>query len=222
VDFRDIWSPVWSGRRRYIMAIGLIGGTFNPIHMGHLLIGEYIREEWSLDRIIYIPSANPPHKTGGEVLDAGSRMRLVELAIRDNPYFQLSDVELRREGYSYTIDSIREMSIEYPYEKLYFIIGTDTLFELETWKQFKEIAKEIEFLMYGRGTHSVVDIEEKLRYMRDEYGFKIKRSTGPELEISSTQIRDRIRRGLSIKYMVPDALIEEIEKESLFKGEYNG
>jgi nicotinate-nucleotide adenylyltransferase len=114
------------------------------------------------------------------------------------------------------------MSIEYPYEKLYFIIGTDTLFELETWKQFKEIAKEIEFVMYGRGTHSVVDIGEKLRHMRDEYGFKIKRSTGPELEISSTQIRDRIRRGLSIKYMVPDALIEEIERESLFKGEYNG
>ena len=204
------------------MAIGLIGGTFNPIHMGHLLIGEFIREEWNLDRIIYIPSANPPHKTGGEVVDAGSRMKLVELAIRDNPYFQLSDVEFRREGYSYTIDTIREMSIEYPYEKLYFIIGTDTLFELETWKQFKEIAKEIEFVMYGRGTHSVVDIEEKLRHMRDEYGFKIKRSTGPELEISSTQIRDRIRRGLSIKYMVPDALIEEIEKESLFKGEYNG
>ena len=190
--------------------------------MGHLLIGEFIREEWNLDRIIYIPSANPPHKTGGEVVDAGSRMKLVELAIRDNPYFQLSDVEFRREGYSYTIDTIREMSIEYPYEKLYFIIGTDTLFELETWKQFKEIAKEIEFVMYGRGTHSVVDIEEKLRHMRDEYGFKIKRSTGPELEISSTQIRDRIRRGLSIKYMVPDALIEEIEKESLFKGEYNG
>lgn len=201
------------------MAIGLIGGTFNPIHMGHLLIGEYIREEWDLDRIIYIPSANPPHKTGGDVMEAGNRMKLVELAIRDNPYFQLSDIEFRREGYSYTIDTIRQMSIEYPYEKLYFIIGTDTLFELETWKQFKEIAKEIEFIMYGRGTHSAKDVDEKLRHLGDEYEFRIYRSTGPEVEISSTQIRDRIKRGLSIKYMVPDALMEEIEKESLFKGE---
>lgn len=201
------------------MAIGLMGGTFNPIHMGHLLIGEYIREEWDLDRVIYIPSANPPHKTGGDVIDADNRMRLVELAIWDNPNFQLSDIEFRREGYSYTIDTIRQMSIEYPYEKLYFIIGTDTLFELETWRNFQEIAKEIEFIMYGRGTHGETAVENKLEYLREEYDLRIHRSKGPEVEISSTQIRDRIRRGLSIKYMIPNALIEEIRRESLFKGE---
>ena len=201
------------------MAIGLIGGTFNPIHMGHLLVGEYIRDEWDLDKVIYIPSANPPHKIGGDVIDASYRMRLVELAIEDNPYFQMSDIEFRREGYSYTIDTIRQMSIEYPYEKLYFIIGTDTLFELETWKNFKEIAKEIDFIMYGRGTHSEEEIEKKLWSLRNGYGFKINRSKGPEVEISSTQIRDRINKGQSVKYMIPDILIEEIKRESLYKGE---
>lgn len=201
------------------MAIGLMGGTFNPIHLGHLLMGEYIREEWDLEKVIYIPSGNPPHKTEVDVLDSAYRLRLVELAVKDNPYFQMSDIEFSREGFSYTIDTIRQMSIEYPYERLYFIIGTDTLFELETWKNFQEIAKEIEFIMYGRSSHSEEDIQNKISGLRNDYGFRINRSKGPEIEISSTQIRDRVKRGLSVKYMIPDILIEEIRKESLFKGE---
>ncbi|HZH93494.1 MAG TPA: nicotinate-nucleotide adenylyltransferase [Tissierellaceae bacterium] len=201
------------------MAIGLMGGTFNPIHLGHLLMGEYIREEWDLEKVIYIPSGNPPHKTEVDVLDSAYRLRLVELAVKDNPYFQMSDIEFSREGFSYTIDTIRQMSIEYPYERLYFIIGTDTLFELETWKNFQEIAKEIEFIMYGRSNHSEEDIQNKISGLRNDYGFRINRSKGPEIEISSTQIRDRVKRGLSVKYMIPDILIEEIRKESLFKGE---
>lgn len=201
------------------MAIGLMGGTFNPIHLGHLLMGEYIREEWDLEKVIYIPSGNPPHKTEVDVLDSAYRLRLVELAVKDNPYFQMSDIEFSREGFSYTIDTIRQMSIEYPYERLYFIIGTDTLFELETWKNFQEIAKEIEFIMYGRSSHSEEDIQNKISGLRNDYGFRINRSKGPEIEISSTLIRDRVKRGLSVKYMIPDILIEEIRKESLFKGE---
>ncbi|WP_422486276.1 nicotinate-nucleotide adenylyltransferase [Gudongella sp. DL1XJH-153] len=201
------------------MAIGLMGGTFNPIHMGHLLIGEYIREEWKLSKVIYIPSGNPPHKTGGEVLEASHRVKLVQLAIENNSFFELSFIELNREGFSFTIDTIRQMHLEYPYEKLYFIIGTDTLFELETWKSFQKIANEIEFIMYGRGRHSKKDVEEKLQNLREKHGFRIHRSNGPEIEISSTNIRDRINKGLSVKYMIPDSLIEEIEKESLYKGE---
>ncbi|MGM0395471.1 MAG: nicotinate-nucleotide adenylyltransferase [Bacillota bacterium] len=201
------------------MAIGLIGGTFNPIHIGHLLIGEYIREEWKLKKIIYIPSGNPPHKTDTKVIDAAHRMRLVELAIENNPHFQLSNVEIKRNGYSFTIDTIRQLSVEYPYEKLYFIIGADTLFELETWKQFKEVAKEIEFIMYGRGSYDNDEINKKINNLNTSYGFRINRSEGPEVEISSTEIRDRIKRGLSVRYMIPDNLIEEIDRESLYKGE---
>ena len=201
------------------MAIGLMGGTFNPIHVGHLLIGEYIREEWQLDKIIYIPAGNPPHKTGKEVIEARHRKKLVELAIKGNKNFQVSDVEISREGYSFTIDTIRQISIEYPYEKLFFLIGTDTMFELESWKKFKEIAKEIDFIIYGRGTHSKSEVERKIKFLSDNYGFRIHKSLGPELEISSTDIRKRLRNNLSVRYMIPDILIDEIRRKSLYKGD---
>lgn len=201
------------------MAIGLMGGTFNPIHIGHLLIGEYIREEWELDKIIYIPAGNPPHKRGNEVIEAKHRKKLVELAIRNNQSFLLSDIEISREGYSYTIDTVRQISIEYPYEKLYFLIGTDILFELENWKRFKEIAEEIDFIIYGRGTHSKNEVEKRIQFLNNSYGFRIHKSLGPEIEISSTDIRNRLKNDLSVKYMLPDSLIDEIIRNSLYIGD---
>lgn len=198
------------------MAIGIMGGTFNPVHIGHLMVAEFVREEYHLDKVLFIPSGNPPHKSKEKIAPCEMRKRLVEVAIETNPYFELDDMEIKRGGTTYTIDTIRQLSVEYPYEKLYFIIGTDTLFELQKWKDYREVAKNTEFILYGRGSKDPSHIERTMEILRRDHGFNINLSKGPEVELSSTNIRDRISKGLSIRYMVPDRVMEEIMKSNLY------
>ena len=116
------------------MKIGIMGGTFNPIHHGHLILSEYIRTETGLDKIVFIPTGLPPHKVGEEVLEGRIRLEMVQLAIRNNPYFTWSDMEIRRKETSYTIDTIGELKRLYDKAQLYLIIGADNLLSIHTWK----------------------------------------------------------------------------------------
>lgn len=199
------------------MKIGLMGGTFNPIHNGHLIISEHIRDSIGLDKIIFIPSGNPPHKASDDLLRAEIRKDLTLLAILSNPKFSLSTIEIERAGKSYTIDTIRELKKQYSEDELYFIIGADSLFELNLWKDYEELLRITNFIVVDRPGANNSEIDTIIHNLQKNYGAIIKRVDIPLIEISSTDIRNRIKKGLSIKYLVPDKVEEFIINEGLYK-----
>ena len=197
---------------------GIFGGTFNPIHYGHLLICEYLKEELDLDKIIFIPTGNPPHKD----LDVSAEHRydMVKLAIESNPGFEISDIETKRVKLSYTVDTVRELKKVYKEEKLFFLIGLDTLFQLKTWKKIEELSKEIEFVVALRPKY--IDIEEinrELKFLRENYGTKVEIIHTPLYEISSTELRERIKEEKSVKYLIPEEVVNYIKESGFYKND---
>ncbi len=197
------------------MSIGIMGGTFNPIHIGHLIIGECAREKFQLNKVIYIPTGEPPHKTSN-LTKAEVRYRLVELAVRDNPYFEASSIETYRPGTTYTVDTITELEKMYPGEEFYYIIGTDTLFSLETWKDVQFLAGRVTFVVYDRQSKRDAKVLEKSQYLKEKYNFKFEYCDGPRFDFSSTLARKLLGIGFSARYIIPEAitsLIDEIQIE---------
>lgn len=199
-----------------IMKIGLLGGTFNPIHMGHLIISEYIRQVFPLDKVIFIPTGDPPHKNESTLIPALDRYEMTKLAIKTNPYFDVSDIELKRVGKSYTSDTIDAFKAELPQDELYFIIGGDILDELINWKDIRDVFKKIGFIMIGRNRLKDNEIMKKINDYNKEYNSTIYYIEGPQIEISSTLIRELIKEKKSIRYLVP----KEIEDYILYHDLY--
>lgn len=201
------------------MKIGIMGGTFNPIHLGHLMMTEYIREEMNYDKILFIPTGNPPHKQI-DVLDAEVRMEMVKIAVADNPYFEVSDVEVRKEGISYSVDTVAELKKQYPEDELFFIIGSDILPDLKDWRRFDELARSIRFILAVRPGFESLSREEirgEIRDLHMRYGAEITVVETPRYEISSTDLRNRLASGKSVKYLIPDEVIEYIESRGCYK-----
>lgn len=193
---------------------GIMGGTFNPIHLGHLMISEYIREDMQLDEIIFVPTGNPPHK---KTTDAELRYRMVELAVEENQYFSISDIEVRNSDISYTVDTITKLEKELD-GKIYFIIGSDTLFQLKTWKKIDLLFEKVEFICAIRPEYvstQILDLE--LKYLKQKYKAEIHIVETPLYEISSTDLRNRISKGKSVKYLIPDKVIDYIKEKELYK-----
>ena len=197
---------------------GIFGGSFNPIHYGHLMICEYIKEEMGLDKVIFIPTGNPPHK---EIeVSAEDRYEMVRLAISPNPDFEISDIETTRIDLSYTVDTIRELKKIYKEEKLYFLIGLDSLFQLKTWKKIDDLSQEIEFVVALRpGYIDKEEINREIDFLRDNFGTKINLIKTPLYEISSTDLRDRIHQGKSLRYLIPKKVLDYIEESGFYKGD---
>ena len=197
---------------------GIFGGSFNPIHYGHLMICEYIKEEMGLDKVIFIPTGNPPHKDLG--VSAEDRYEMVRLAISPNPDFEISDIETTRVNLSYTVDTIRELKKIYKEEKLYFLIGLDSLFQLKTWKKIDDLSQEIEFVVALRpGYIDKEEINNEIDFLRDNFGTKINLIKTPLYEISSTDLRDRIHEGKSLRYLIPKKVLDYIEESGFYKGD---
>lgn len=197
---------------------GIFGGSFNPIHYGHLMICEYIKEEMGLDKVIFIPTGNPPHKDLG--VSAEDRYEMVRLAISPNPDFEISDIETTRVKLSYTVDTIRELKEIYKEEKLYFLIGLDSLFQLKTWKKIGDLSQEIEFVVALRpGYIDKEDINREIDFLREKFGTKINLIKTPLYEISSTDLRDRIHEGKSLRYLIPKKVLDYIEESGFYKGD---
>jgi nicotinate-nucleotide adenylyltransferase len=210
--------------------IGVLGGTFNPIHLGHLRAAEEVAEALALDRVLLVPSAQPPHKTGGDALAPGAlRLAWVEAACADNPRLSACDVEIARGGASYTVDTLRALAQETP-GRLVFIIGSDAFAELGTWREPKQLFALADFAVMARpGTPGrLADwIPEALRgeFALDPGGDRARhRATGGSLRavaisalaISSSNIRDRVRTGRSIRYLVPEAARRDIEASGVY------
>ena len=197
--------------------VGILGGTFDPIHVGHLMTAEAVRDEYHLDKVIFIPAAIPPHKQNQDVTEAMHRYVMTVLATCSNPNFEVSDIEMNRPGPSYTIDTIRELLERFGEDtEFYFITGADAIQEIHTWDRIEELLEMCHFI--GASRQGCLPDVNQIKASFGELGKrKIHRLETPELEISSTDIRNRIKKGYSIKYIVPTAVEQYIYKQGLYR-----
>ncbi len=197
------------------MRIGILGGTFDPPHIGHLVIAEEARSELGLARVYFIPARRPPHKLDEPVTPLEDRVEMLRLALGGNPFFSLSLVEANRPGPSYTVDTLRELRQELPDSTdLFFIMGMDSLVELPTWHQPAELIKLCLLAVLKRPGYSA-DMES-LEKQIPGIGSRVVFIPSPEVEISSTELQARCRAGLSLKYLVPDSVAEYIREHGLY------
>ena len=197
--------------------IGIMGGTFDPIHIGHLVTAEAVRLEYDLDKVVFIPAGNPPHKQNSMVTEAMHRYVMTVMATYSNPHFFVSSIEIERQGPSYTVDTVEELLKRCGANSdLYFITGADAVEELPTWKNIDHLLTLCHFIAATRpGCISAID--KVIQYFGAQGRKKIHRLATPELEISSTDIRERVKQGRSIKYIVPESVENYILKEQLYK-----
>lgn len=200
--------------KKSAIRIGIMGGTFNPIHYGHLLAAEEARQEFNLEEIIFVPCARPPHKNQQDIAHPEDRYKMTCLAISSNKYFKASDIEIRREGMSYSQDTVIEFKKLYQEAKIFFITGADAIAEIDTWKNASELPKLCEFIAVNRPQHKLKIKEE---YLKFTHILEI-----PGVAISSTEIRQRIQQGKSIKYLVPEEVERYIYEHRLYKGGKEG
>lgn len=192
------------------MATGLMGGTFDPIHIAHLIIAEEALDLLGLDRVIFILSARPPHKSGDDVTSAEHRLEMVRLAIDGNPRLALSDVEVKRTEPSYTVETIRQFRREFgEREKLYFIMGADSLAQFFTWKDPLDLISACEFVVAPRPGVSPGGGDPRIRE-------KAHLLDTPLIGVSSSDIRERVRTGRSIRYLVPEGVVAYIKEKNLY------
>ena len=192
--------------------IGIMGGTFDPIHVGHLMIAEAVWDEYKLEKVLFIPSANPPHKHD-VMTSARHRFNMTLLATCSNPHFEVSSIEMDRTGPSYTIDTIKALKKIYGDDTdFYFIIGADCIHELPSWHKIDELLKICKFIATKRPTYKL-DLSIIAKEFSD---YNIQLLETPELEISSTDIRQRIKKGYSIQYITTEQVQQYIRKEELY------
>ncbi len=190
--------------------LGILGGTFNPPHLAHLIAGERAVDEFALDRLLFIPANIPPHKVGHEMASAEDRLAMTRIAIQGNPRFEVSDMEITRAGKSYTIDTIRALKEIYKPDSIVLFIGLDMFHIFDSWHESEAILREAEVVVMARPTHDVEAIDSESKG-------QVKFLTLPLLEISSTDIRERVRLGKTIRYLVPDAVGAYIAEHKLYR-----
>ena len=184
------------------MKIGLFGGTFDPVHNGHLILARETIEQLQLDRLILIPNAISPHKQTRVAAPGELRLEMLRRAVAGEPKLEVDDLELRRTGPSYAIDTVEEMLLRYPGAHLHYLIGEDNVAELHTWRRANELQRLVQFVVLSRRVHSVVHLFPVVE--RD-------------VEISATEIRKRVAKGASIRYLVPENVLETIETHHLYR-----
>jgi nicotinate-nucleotide adenylyltransferase len=220
--------------KKYGKRIGLLGGTFNPVHLGHLRAAEEIREILTLDKIYFIPAFIPPHKDSSDLASPDDRLKMLELATGGNPFFEISDIELKRKGPSYTIDTLTYFSSTFPDIESYFILGTDLFSEIETWKNYKKLFELSNFAVITRPGFTEdlslifpLALKDDFRYYKKEESMTLYLHKSSKIlafveiagiEVSSTQIRDLLNKGKSIKYLVPEEVEAYILSKNLYKG----
>lgn len=194
------------------MKIGIMGGTFNPPHNAHLLIAELAREQYGLDRVIFVTGGNPPHKSGA--VNAEHRFNMTRLAIAGNDDFTDDRFEIDRTEKSYTVHTLKYLKDAYPSNELFFIIGEDSLNDFGKWYKPREILGMTSLLVFPR--KSMTSLTAAIDAARMEYGGGIYPIDAPVLMLSSTDIRERIKNGKTVRYMMPDRVIEYIKENGLY------
>ena len=191
------------------LRVGILGGTFNPIHLGHLLIAQDALEQAGLEQVLFIPTAQPPHKPLAGNVSAQHRLRMLKLAIAGNPQFAVDDLEIRRGGKSYSVETLAELQARLPAADFYFIIGADSLVELPQWYQVERLVKLCRFLVFERPGYTA-------QPMRRLAGLRYRSLATHPCEISSREIRERLASRRSIRYLVPEPVRRYIERHQLY------
>lgn len=197
------------------MKIGIIGGTFDPIHLGHLIAAEQARSNMDLDEVWFMPSRIPPHKVNRPMATEEQRLAMVERAIAGHPSFRATDIELRREGISFTADTVSQLVDLFPEYSFYFIIGADMVHFLPKWVRINEMIQHIQFIGLSRPGFSLETLQHNLAI--DSIMKCVHFVPMPLIEISSTLIRQSRKHGKSIRYLVPESVLEYIGEMSLYE-----
>lgn len=195
--------------------VGIIGGTFDPIHFGHMIIAQTALDEFALDEILFIPSGSSYMKTN--VSDKKLRLQMTGISIEDNPKFALSTIEVDREGNSYAYETIADLQSSNPNNEYYYIIGADTLFNMEKWMHPELIFGHIKILVASRIGSDLSDLQCKIKELSSKYGADIEILSINNIDISSTMIREKIKQNKSVRYLLHDKVIDFIYKNNLYK-----
>ncbi len=213
--------------------IGIFGGTFNPIHAGHMRAAEIVQKKFILDKILFIPSYIPPHKKSVDIASPSDRLRMVELACAPHSRFIPSSIEIEAQEKSYSIITLEKIEKMYPETWLFFILGIDAFLEIETWKEYEELLKRCSFIVVSRQGYRLKEAKDVLEGPYKERMYEFPESGESEtdllssyrifllpidsLNIASTEIRKRAKKGLSLKGMVPESVEVYIEKNRLYQ-----
>ncbi|MCL5103767.1 MAG: nicotinate-nucleotide adenylyltransferase [Armatimonadetes bacterium] len=193
-----------------------MGGTFDPIHYGHLILAEQAWEQLGLETVLFVTAADPPHKVSGEVSDAADRHEMARLAVSGNDHFALSSLEIERPGPSYTVDTLGQIKGLYGEDTcVYLLIGADEAADFMRWCKPREILKLATVVVANRPG---LEVAEALRALPDDVTSSIMRLEMPGVDISSTDLRARVRRGASMRYLVPEAVERYIMEKGLYRG----
>lgn len=210
------------------MAVGIFGGTFDPVHIGHLRVAEEIREIFSLEKIFFVPGGTPPHKRQRKITGAEERLLMLRSAVKDNRFFTVSDIEIKRNGPSYTIDTL--MDFEKRFDTLYFLIGMDAFSEIDTWHLYRELFYHTNFIVITRpfGARKTIadmlpdDVKKDFRKSSDSFyvhksGKRIFLNDITQIDVSSTKIKELLKKQQSIRYLVPASVEKIIHERGLYR-----
>lgn len=197
---------------------GMMGGTFNPIHLAHLYIAYEAKEVLELDKVIFMVAGNPPHKKESPVIDSKYRNDMVKKAIEGYEGFEISDYEIKKQGYSYTYETLKYLKGDEEDIEVFFIAGADSLMDIEKWKNPELVLSNCTFVAFNRGEYTKEALERQKKKLQDKYNSNIILLDISNLDISSSMIRERIIRGKRVDFFMPDKVMEYIEQNNLYRG----
>lgn len=203
------------------MKIGIMGGTFNPIHNGHLIMSEQIREQIGLDKIIFVPCYLPPHKSGENVISGSHRINMAKIATQDNDFFDVSDIEIREGKVSYSIDLVKKIKSIYPQDDIYFLIGEDSLLDLHTWRDIKQLLDLCTFVTAKRTQN--IDLAKEFQDNNTLFDKKNMEKLCQNIvqtnviTLSSSEIREKTMNNCSLKYIIPEKVNTYIKENNLYR-----
>jgi len=202
--------------------IGIFGGTFDPIHYGHLVIAQLAVETCQLDELFFVPAGNPPHKNNDEVTDAIHRYQMTSLALSNYPQFHVCDYEIKRSTRSYTLYLLHYFKEQFQEDELYLIMGADSFRELALWYEYPDLFSICQLIVMNRGGEDEIFLQKKADEYRERFQGNITLITTTHLDISSSMIRQRVEGNLSLRYLMPDNVIGYIENHQLYQKQVKG